>query len=158
MTKSNGNRHGRRPSNSHYSSGKPHRDGQRRGKPAGNGFSRPGPFGFKPKPISESQQMVANPFGFASHNKGADAPHRSSDERRQSRPVSAHQNLRAPSQPQDSGAQRPQNGFEKRGDSRPHKSRIRKPRRGNFNNSNRDANKSISTESPKASEPADDGR
>lgn len=39
-------------------------------KKKGGGFSRPGPFGFKPKPIPTHVQMIANPFGFASHNVG----------------------------------------------------------------------------------------
>lgn len=40
-------------------------------KPSGNrgtGFSRPGPFGFKARPLPFKEQAVANPFGFASHN------------------------------------------------------------------------------------------
>lgn len=34
----------------------------------GGGFQRPGPFGFKPRPVSDREAAQANPFGFASHN------------------------------------------------------------------------------------------
>lgn len=32
---------------------------------------RPGPFGFKAVPQTPTQQAIANPFGFASHNAGS---------------------------------------------------------------------------------------
>lgn len=38
-------------------------------KKGNGGYGRPGPFGFKRRPIDEEQQIIANPFGFASHNK-----------------------------------------------------------------------------------------
>lgn len=157
MNNSNDNRHARRPNNNrNRNNGKPRRDGQRRGRPAGNGFSRPGPFGFKPKPISESQQMVANPFGFASHNKGSDVPQSGNSGRDQSQ--QNHQNRQQNHQQnQHRDNRRPYNNKNNNGGNRrPYKNKLRKPRR-NPNNINRDGNNNSSNETLKAPEPPTTG-
>ena len=45
-----------------------HNNSQQHNSKGGRGFSKPGPFGFKPRPQSNKEQAAANPFGFASHN------------------------------------------------------------------------------------------
>ena len=156
MNNSNDNRHARHPNNNrNRNNGKPRRDGQRRGRPAGNGFSRPGPFGFKPKPISESQQMVANPFGFASHNKGSDVPQSGNSGRDQSQ--QNHQNRQQNHQQnQHRDNRRPYNNKNNGGNRHPYKNKLRKPRR-NPDNINRDGNNNSSNETLKAPEPPTTG-
>lgn len=54
--------------NNHFNNKNGHNNSQQHNSKGGRGFSKPGPFGFKPRPQSNKEQAAANPFGFASHN------------------------------------------------------------------------------------------
>lgn len=105
-----GNNRGGRDNNRDYNGHGNNRHG------GGQGFQRPGPFGFKPRPMAASEQAAANPFGFASHNgAGAKAEAKSASNHRseprsnsgshrpEARPASAPVKLTVP--PAESGSE-----------------------------------------------------
>lgn len=59
--------------NAKFSKGNNNKNKQGKQHSNGGGFQRPGPFGYKPRPMGMLEQKAANPFGFASHNSDESA-------------------------------------------------------------------------------------
>lgn len=59
----------RKKTNGYKGNNKFSKENKKNNNKGNGGYGRPGPFGFKRRPIDEEQQIIANPFGFASHNR-----------------------------------------------------------------------------------------